>query len=114
MVRARRPAVAVRSLDNNFLRGDLILAIAAQGAPTMRPTLLFTILCCCFLCALPAQAQDLDNASINGRVTDQTGALIVDATVTAVLVSTNAARTVKTDGTGRYRLLELAPGAYTV
>src|SRR5205085_7707939 len=101
--------------NNNFLRGDLILAIAAQGALAMRPTtLLFTALCCFFLCALLAQAQDLDNASINGRVTDQTGALVVDATVTAVLVSTNAARTVKTDGTGRYRLFELAPGAYTV
>ncbi|HYX40220.1 MAG TPA: carboxypeptidase-like regulatory domain-containing protein, partial [Pyrinomonadaceae bacterium] len=52
--------------------------------------------------------------SLSGRVTDETGALILDATVTAVLVSTNGARTVKTDAAGRYHLLELAPGAYNV
>ena len=81
----------------------------------MRPTIkLLTVLCCFFLCALPARAQDLDNATINGRVFDQTGALVVDASVTAVLVSTNVARTVKTDAAGRYHLLELAPGTYVV
>src|SRR5947209_5815008 len=81
----------------------------------MRPTtLLLTVLCCFFLCALPAPAQDLDNVSLSGRVTDETGALILDATVTAVLVSTNAARAVKTDAAGRYHLIELAPGAYNV
>ena len=80
----------------------------------MRPTTLLLTVLCCFLCALPVRAQDLDNATISGRVTDQTGALVLDATVTAVLTSTNAARTVKTDGAGRFRLLELAPGTYNV
>ena len=80
----------------------------------MRPTTLLLTVLCCFLCALPVRAQDLDNATISGRVTDQTGALVLDATVTAVLTSTNAARTVKTDGAGRFHLLELAPGTYNV
>ncbi len=61
-----------------------------------------------------AHAQDLDDVTINGQVTDQTGALIPGANVTARLTTTNTARTVVTDDAGRYRLVELAPGAYNV
>lgn len=81
----------------------------------MRLTTLLLISLSCFLPgALPAHAQDLDNVTISGRVTDESGALVVDATVTAVLTSTKIERTVKTDAVGRYRLLELAPGTYSV
>ncbi|HJR08689.1 MAG TPA: TonB-dependent receptor [Pyrinomonadaceae bacterium] len=59
-------------------------------------------------------AQDLDDVSISGRVTDETGASVVGAKVLVVLLATNAERSVVTDNEGRYRLIELAPGAYTV
>jgi hypothetical protein len=59
-------------------------------------------------------AQDLDDVTISGQVTDQTGALVPGATVTVVFAATNAARTISTDAAGRYRLVELAPGAYNI
>ncbi|MCA1591746.1 MAG: TonB-dependent receptor [Acidobacteria bacterium] len=61
-----------------------------------------------------ARAQDLDDVSIGGRVADQNGAVVPGASVTAILLTTNAERTVFTDGEGRYRIVELQPGAYTV
>jgi outer membrane receptor protein involved in Fe transport len=60
------------------------------------------------------RAQDLDNVTINGRVTDENGAIVPGATVTAVLQSTNEERTVQANDEGRYRIIELNPGTYTV
>ncbi|HEX9544300.1 MAG TPA: carboxypeptidase-like regulatory domain-containing protein, partial [Pyrinomonadaceae bacterium] len=59
-------------------------------------------------------AQDLDNITITGRVTDQNGAIIPGATVTATLVKTGIERTVVTDDEGRYRLIQLEPGVYNL
>ncbi|MDQ2974222.1 MAG: TonB-dependent receptor [Acidobacteriota bacterium] len=78
-----------------------------------------TLLLCLLLCvklAEPAQVlgQDLDNVTITGRVVDQNAAVIPGATVEAVLVKTGATRTVLTDADGRYRLIQLEPGAYNV
>ena len=68
------------------------------------------------LCLAPrsAGAQDLDNVTISGRVADQNGAVIPGATVTAKLVKTGVERTVITDGDGRYKLIQLEPGVYSV
>jgi hypothetical protein len=73
--------------------------------------LLAALLC---LAPAPAAAQDLDNVTIAGRVTDQNGAVIPGASVTAVLVATKIERTVAADGDGRYKLIQLAPGVYKV
>ncbi len=59
-----------------------------------------------------AYAQDLDDVTISGRVTDQNGAIIPLASVTAVLVKTNVERTVEANDEGRYRIIELEPGEY--
>src|SRR4051794_19611050 len=59
-------------------------------------------------------AQDLDEVTIAGRVMDQNGALIPHATVTAMLQTTNETRTVQAGDDGRFRIIELEPGAYTV
>jgi hypothetical protein len=56
----------------------------------------------------------LDEVTIAGRITDQAGALVSGARVTALLATTGAARTVETDASGRYRFVELLPGAYNV
>jgi hypothetical protein len=60
-----------------------------------------------------ALAQDLDDVSIVGRIADQNGASIVGAKVTVRHAATGVERVAPVDGEGRYRLVELAPGAYT-
>ena len=61
-----------------------------------------------------AVAQDLDNVTITGRVTDQNGAVIPGASVTATLVKTKVERSVVADGDGRYKLIQLEPGVYNL
>lgn len=67
-----------------------------------------------FIFAFTAFAQDLDDVTITGRITDSNGLAIVGATVKATLVETGAERTAVTDDEGRYRLIELKPGLYKV
>src|ERR1041385_3370445 len=52
-------------------------------------------------------------ATIKGRVTDQTGAVIPQATVTASSPDGRAA-TATTNGEGAFEIRALAPGSYTV
>jgi protocatechuate 3,4-dioxygenase beta subunit len=59
-------------------------------------------------------AQDLDNVTITGKVTDQNGAVIPGASVTATLIATKTERTVVTSEDGNYRLIQLSPGVYNV
>ena len=61
-----------------------------------------------------AHAQDLDDVTITGRIVDQNGAIIPNAKVTAVLVETSVERTVVANDDGRYRIIELEPGEYTL
>jgi hypothetical protein len=65
-----------------------------------------------FSCA--ANAQDLDTVTITGRVMDQNAAVIPGATVVAVLVKTGVTRTLTANDDGRYRLIQLEPGVYTL
>ncbi|HUR97093.1 MAG TPA: carboxypeptidase regulatory-like domain-containing protein [Pyrinomonadaceae bacterium] len=59
-----------------------------------------------------AAAQDLDDVTIAGRITDSNNLPIVGATVTAIQTQSNAARTVISNDDGRYRFIELKPGTY--
>src|SRR6185503_3645654 len=54
------------------------------------------------------QAQDLDTVVIYGRLVDLNGAVIPGATIQA------RSRTTKTDDQGRYRLIQLEPGIYSI
>src|SRR6266436_8158269 len=78
-------------------------------------TFLFVLLAA-FVCLTPSlsTAQDLDNVTISGSVTDQNQALIPGAIVTATLRATGAERTVIADGNGQFRLIQLPPGIYNV
>ena len=60
---------------------------------------------------LVAHAQ---TATINGTVTDPTGAVVPHAKVTAVNAATNAVRDAETGDTGTYTLSNLTPGIYDV
>ncbi len=64
---------------------------------------------CLFLASLPALAQT-PAGTITGRVADATGLALPGVTVT--VQGTDITRTFTTDGEGRYRFLDLAPGDY--
>jgi hypothetical protein len=59
-------------------------------------------------------AQDLDTVSISGVVRDEQKALIIGAEVVATLIKTGATRRTVTDDAGRYRLIQLEPGGYSL
>ena len=59
-------------------------------------------------------AQDLDTVSIAGRIMDQNGAVIQGAEIQAKLIKTGLTRSTTSDGEGRYRLIQLEPGTYTI
>lgn len=52
--------------------------------------------------------------SIVGTVTDTSGAIVPDATVTATDVATSHAQTIKSDATGKYSFVNLLPASYEV
>src|SRR5207302_9478396 len=79
-----------------------------------RKLILLLVLASFSVIVLPLVAQDLDNVTIAGRVTDQHGAVIPGATITATLVKARVERTVVTDGDGRYKLAQLEPGVYKI
>src|SRR5678816_2918356 len=60
---------------------------------------------------VPAFAQ-LSTAQLDGRVTDESGAVLPGATVTVVQTDTSFTRTVVTDGDGGYVLPNLPTGPY--
>ena len=65
--------------------------------------------------ATPAAAQAQSNAGdLVGTVTDPTGAVISEATVTVHNLDTGLVRTTTTDAEGNYRLLTLPPGRYEI
>jgi hypothetical protein len=67
------------------------------------------------LCLGSAWAQESINyASISGRVTDPTGAVILGAQVTARQVETNLAAIAETDRDGRFRFPYLKVGQYAI
>jgi hypothetical protein len=105
---------------SDHLNSDRFATSSDTGKPQRRRRLrpLFraaSLLLVCFLvCDAHVRAQDLDDVSIGGTVADQNGAVVPGATVTAMLAATRSERTVVTDGEGRYRLVELPPGAYTL
>ena len=66
-------------------------------------------------CLLPltGRAQQV-SASLSGRVTDQTSAVISGATVGATNQGTGLVRSSQTDGAGRYELTALPGGQYDI
>jgi hypothetical protein len=65
-----------------------------------------------FVCAVPAQ--DLDNVQFTGKITDSNGLAIAGATVTVTKTETGVERTVTTDDTGRFLIVQLKPGTYKI
>jgi len=66
----------------------------------------------CF--ALSAFAQTSTTGSIEGTVSDQNGAPVANATITATSPNLIGTQTAQTNSEGKYQLLSLPPGKYTV
>jgi hypothetical protein len=67
-----------------------------------------------FLVLVPNSFGQGITGSINGTVTDSSGASIAGATVTIRQVDTNLVRTVTTSDVGSYTVTQLAPGMYSI
>ena len=67
-----------------------------------------------FLFTFNVNAQDLDTVTISGRITDQNAAVLPGAEVQVRLIKTGLTRTTTTDAEGRYRLIQLDPGIYSI
>jgi hypothetical protein len=65
------------------------------------------------LFGVPSQAQEF-RATLSGRVTDPTGAVVVNAIVTVVDVSSKSTYTARTTNDGTYYIPYVLPGSYTV
>ncbi len=59
-------------------------------------------------------AQDLDDVTIRGNVSDSNGDAIAGAAITITSVTTGSKRTVVSNGNGRYKVIELPPGVYKI
>lgn len=68
--------------------------------------------CLALFCAYSLLAQVF--AVISGTVTDQSGAVVPNATVTATSTDTGATREVMADGAGRYQISSLPVGQYQI
>lgn len=77
-------------------------------------TTLRTLCLCLLLAAMGVIASAQSRVSITGRVTDQTGAAVNHATVTARQLGTSFERSAKTSEDGDYRMDDLLPGEYQV
>ena len=73
------------------------------------------LLLCVLLAASTAAAQTRPTTGdVTGVVYDASRAALPAATVTAINTETNQVRSVPTDGAGRFALLALSPGVYTI
>ncbi len=73
----------------------------------------FFVFVCFALLGVTANAQS-NKGTIKGTVTDQNGAVVQKASVSATNVATNAVRTVETGDDGTFEIAALEPGTYNV
>ncbi len=77
-----------------------------------RLSMFAVLICLSLLCAVGARAQE--TGDIVGTVTDSTGAVVPNATVTLTNTSTNVSQTAQTSGDGNYLFTLLQVGSYVV
>jgi outer membrane receptor protein involved in Fe transport len=88
----------------------------AKPAQALKPALFPALFALVLLVSTPlriALAQSSTTGAIGGVVSDTNGALLPGSSVTVKSVDNGTVRTVKTNGSGEYRVSELVPGVYT-
>ncbi|MBS1788113.1 MAG: TonB-dependent receptor [Acidobacteria bacterium] len=80
---------------------------------TIRLVVLFSLVLLTAVSAALAQSQST-TGSIQGTISDQTGAVIAGATVEVKNLDTNTNKNLSTDSNGRFVFLQLQPGSYTL
>ena len=80
----------------------------------MSRSVLSLALVCGLLSPAPALLAQFGAGTILGTITDPTGAVVPNATVTAKNNATNESRTFTTDAEGAYRFNALQNGTYTI
>jgi hypothetical protein len=81
----------------------------------MRSSNLLKIVLACLLCSGLTFAQGVGaSGDIKGAVTDPSGAVVANATVTATDIGKGIKHTVTTDNSGQYHLTSLQPATYSV
>jgi hypothetical protein len=88
-------------------------AFSLRFTTVVNRLLLLAMVTLVFAGAAFAQAQ-ASSADLNGTVTDQSGAVVPGATVTARDTATGITRTVTTDDSGEYKFIGLPPSDYEV
>jgi hypothetical protein len=84
----------------------------ATGVPASLRQIALILLCTLGIC--PSESTAQAQASLIGTVTDETGAVIADATISIRHTSTNLERRATTNNAGRYQLAGLDVGTYRV
>jgi hypothetical protein len=85
----------------------------AKDANRCRQNVVFSAVLICFL-LLSGLLNAQTVSSITGTVTDSSGGVMPNATVTVTNDSTNVKKTVTTNSAGSYTVTDLLPGTYTV
>ena len=78
------------------------------------PLLLASLVFLCLSAAVPARAQTVGSATLEGTVTDPTGAIVVGAKVTVTDESTGVSRALISNSAGYYSAIDLAPDTYKI
>jgi carboxypeptidase family protein/TonB-dependent receptor-like protein len=104
-------------MPNNAQQCPAMPSKSFLGGKAMRPTLYSLIkraACVSMMMLLATAAAAQFKASIQGTVTDPSGAVISGATITVTSQETGKSQQVKSGDDGFYRVTGLAPGKYTV
>src|SRR4030095_10598045 len=67
-----------------------------------------------FIFGVVVGAQDLDDVTVGGKITDANGLAVVGATVTVTSIDRGEVRTVVTNEDGLYRIVKLKAGTYKI
>ena len=65
-------------------------------------------------CPVFTAGQDLDNATINGKISDSNSLPIADATITVIQIETGLERQIVTNEDGLFKIIQLKPGTYKI
>jgi Carboxypeptidase regulatory-like domain/TonB dependent receptor len=89
--------------------------VCFESQARVRPVaILFLVLILCVAELLPRLNAQQSLAAINGAVTDESGAVVVGATITLTSVETGVTRTSVSNGSGNYVFVDVEPAAYTM